>query len=168
MDRWTLLLTTRRDWVTSDFTSYAFFPPAGHYNTEDTAPTYRAGLSYLFDFGLSPFITYATSFTPNLGADLDGKPFKPTTGEGTEIGLKFKPPGVEPMVTTAVFDITQRRPHGEPDKPALQRADRCGQGSRLRVRGKGEYDARAGAHSRLQPPRSQGHHKASRDTSANT
>ena len=108
MDRWTLLLTTRRDWVTSDFTSYAFFPPAGHYNTEDTAPTYRAGLSYLFDFGLSPFITYATSFTPNLGADLDGKPFKPTTAEGTELGLKYKPPGVDLMVTTSVFDILRK------------------------------------------------------------
>src|SRR4051812_42798405 len=33
------------------------------------------------------------------------------------------------------------------------------QGSRIRVRGKGECDARAGAHSRLQPPRSQGHTK---------
>jgi iron complex outermembrane receptor protein len=108
LDRWTLLLTTRRDWVTSDFTSYAFFPPAGHYNTSDTAPTYRAGLSYLFDFGLSPFVTYATSFTPNLGADLDGKPFKPTTGEGTEFGLKYKPPGVDLMVTTSVFDILRK------------------------------------------------------------
>jgi iron complex outermembrane receptor protein len=108
LDRWTLLLTTRRDWVTSDFTSYAFFPPAGHYNTTDTAPTYRAGLSYLFDFGLSPFITYATSFTPNLGADLDGKPFKPTTAEGTEVGLKYKPPGVDLMVTTSVLTSCAR------------------------------------------------------------
>jgi iron complex outermembrane receptor protein len=107
LDRWTLLVTGRRDWVTSDFNSFAFFPPAGHYNTSDTAPTWRVGLSYLFDFGLSPFITYATSFTPNLGADLAGKPFKPTTGDGAEAGLKFKPNGMDIMMTASVFDITR-------------------------------------------------------------
>ena len=108
VDRWRLLLTTRRDWVTSDFSSYAYYPPLGHYNTSDTAPTYRAGLSYLFDFGLAPFVTYGTSFTPNLGADTAGKPFKPTTGEGLEVGLKYKPNGVDLMVTTSVFDIIRK------------------------------------------------------------
>jgi iron complex outermembrane receptor protein len=108
LDRWTVLLTTRRDWVMSDVSSYAFFPPLGHYNTKDTAPTYRFGVSYLFDFGLSPFVTYGTSFTPNLGADMAGKPFKPTTGEGLEAGLKYKPPGVDVMITTSVFDIIKK------------------------------------------------------------
>ena len=68
----------------------------------------RVGLNYLFDFGLSPYVSYSTSFTPNLGADLAGNSFKPTTGEGTEIGVKFKPNGSNFMLTAAAFDITQQ------------------------------------------------------------
>jgi iron complex outermembrane receptor protein len=108
VDRWTFLFTGRRDWVTSDFDSWAFYPPAGHYNTTDTAPTWRVGVSYLFDNGVAPYATYATSFTPNLGADLAGKPFKPTTGEGGEFGIKYKPNGIDMMVTASVFDIIRK------------------------------------------------------------
>ena len=36
---------------------------------ENSAQTGRVGLNYLFDVGLSPYVSYATSFTPNLGAD---------------------------------------------------------------------------------------------------
>jgi iron complex outermembrane receptor protein len=108
LDRWTLTLTGRRDQVTSDFESKAFYPLAGHYTRDDAATTGRVGLNYLFDVGLSPYVSYSTSFTPNLGADLDGKSFKPTTGEGVEAGVKFKPVGSNFMVTAAVFDISQK------------------------------------------------------------
>ncbi|MGQ0684689.1 TonB-dependent siderophore receptor [Bradyrhizobium sp.] len=107
LDRWTLTLSGRQDWASSDFTSKAFYPPAGTYNRNDSAQTGRVGLNYLFDVGLSPYVSYATSFTPNLGADLSGQSFKPTTGEGAEIGVKFKPNGANFMVTAALFDIRQ-------------------------------------------------------------
>src|SRR5262249_38326535 len=108
LDRWTLTMSGRQDWVRTDFTSFAFFPPAGVYAREDSAQTGRVGLNYLFDIGLSPYVSYSTSFTPNLGADLSGNSFKPTTGEGTEAGIKFKPNGSNFMVTAAVFDIKQK------------------------------------------------------------
>ena len=108
LDRWTLTATGRQDWARSDITSKAFFPPAGTYSREDTAQTGRIGLNYLFDVGLSPYVSYSTSFTPNLGADPTGNSFKPTTGEGTEIGVKFKPNGSNLMITAAVFDIRQK------------------------------------------------------------
>src|SRR5262249_38141914 len=81
LDRWTLTVSGRQDWASSDFTSKAFYPLAGHYSRDDAAQTGRVGLNYLFDVGLSPYVSYSTSFTPNLGADLAGKSFKPTTGE---------------------------------------------------------------------------------------
>ena len=37
-----------------------------------------------------------------------GNSFKPTTGEGTEIGVKFKPNGSNLMITAAVFEIRQK------------------------------------------------------------
>jgi iron complex outermembrane receptor protein len=108
LDRWTLTLTGRRDRATSDFDSQAFYPAPGHYTRDDAATTGRVGLNYLFDFGLSPYVTYSTTFTPNLGADLTGDSFKPTTGEGGEVGFKFKPVGSNFMITAAAFDIKQK------------------------------------------------------------
>ena len=108
LDRWTLTMTGRQDWANTAFTSKAFFPPAGTYSRDDSAQTGRIGLNYLFDVGLSPYVSYSTTFTPNLGADLAGNSFKPTTGEGAEIGVKFKPNGSNFMITAAAFDIRQQ------------------------------------------------------------
>lgn len=108
IDHWTLTASGRQDWTSSGFTSMAFYPPGGVYNRDDSAQTGRVGLNYLFDIGLSPYISYATSFTPNLGADSVGKSFKPTTGDGAEVGVKFKPNGSNFMVTAALFDIHQQ------------------------------------------------------------
>lgn len=106
-DRLSLQLGGRQDWVSSGFTSAAFFPPAGTYRTLDSAQTGRVGLNYLFDFGLAPYINYSTSFTPNLGADRFGNVFRPTTGEGKEIGVKYKPNGMNLMLSAALFDVNQ-------------------------------------------------------------
>jgi iron complex outermembrane receptor protein len=108
LDRWTLTLSGRQDWANSDFTSLGSYPPAGTYTRNDQAQTGRVALNYLFDVGLSPYVSYATSFTPNLGADSAGNSFKPTTGDGTEIGVKFKPNGTNLMLTAALFEINQQ------------------------------------------------------------
>ena len=108
LDRWTLTVSGRQDWANTEFTSKAIYPRPGTYPRDDSAQTGRIGLNYLFDVGLSPYVSYATSFTPNLGADAAGKSFKPTTGEGAEIGVKFKPNGSNFMVTAALFDIRQK------------------------------------------------------------
>jgi iron complex outermembrane recepter protein len=106
-DRWTLSLTGRHDWSTTENASAGFYPPAGRTARDDAAFTGRAGLSYLFDFGLAPYVSYSTSFVPNVGVDLTGNSFKPTTGEGKEIGIKFMPAGTNLMFTAALFDIVQ-------------------------------------------------------------
>ncbi|MDG9925062.1 MULTISPECIES: TonB-dependent siderophore receptor [unclassified Pseudomonas] len=71
--------------------------------------TGRAGLLYAFDSGFSPYISYSTSFEPVLSTPEPGEPaFEPTTGEQTEIGLKYQPPGSEAMFSVALFDLTQQ------------------------------------------------------------
>ncbi len=70
--------------------------------------TYRAGLVYLADNGLSPYISYATSFDPVLGTDFYGAAFKPSTAKQSEIGVKYQPPGIDSYITLSLFDLTQQ------------------------------------------------------------
>ncbi|MGB3044992.1 MAG: TonB-dependent siderophore receptor [Xanthobacteraceae bacterium] len=106
-DRWTLTLSGRQDIVNTAFTSAGVYPMAGNYSRSDSAQTGRVGLNYLFDNGVSPYVTYSTSFTPNLGADLFGNTFKPTTGDNIEFGVKYQPLGSNLMLTAAYFDTRQ-------------------------------------------------------------
>ena len=117
LDRWTLSLTGRQDWASTEFTSLAFFPVAGTYSRNDAARTGRVGLNYLFDFGLSPYASYSTSFTPNLGADLSGQLFKPTTGDGVEAGIKFMPFGMNLMPASTPSPVVGLNPLPDASAP---------------------------------------------------
>lgn len=105
-DNWNLLLSGRHDWSevrTLDRTSSTLT------QQNDDQFTGRAALLYAFDFGLSPYVSYSTSFEPNLDSGAPGTdPFKPTTGEQYEAGLKFQPVGSDTMLTLSAFDITQK------------------------------------------------------------
>lgn len=108
IDRFTLSLTGRYDSADSEVTSLGAYPFTGTKASNDRATTGRIGVNYLFDFGLSPYASYTTSFQPIVGVDLSGNVFKPTTGEGKEIGVKFKPNGTNLLLTAAVFEIVQQ------------------------------------------------------------
>jgi iron complex outermembrane receptor protein len=74
----------------------------------DSDLTWRVGAIYAFDFGLSPFASYSTSFYPQVAAPaFDGSSFDPTEGEQFEVGLKYQPPGRSSFVTASLFHITQ-------------------------------------------------------------
>ena len=109
LDRWTLSVTGRQDFANTTLISKSpgFYPPPGTYRTSDSAQTGRVGLNYLFDNGLSPYANYSTSFVPNSGASSTGEVFKPTTGEGKEIGVKYMAPGTNLMLSAALFEINQ-------------------------------------------------------------
>jgi iron complex outermembrane receptor protein len=107
-DRFTLSLAGRQDRAKTDLASYAFFPTPGFHHNDDNAFTGRVGLNYLFDFGLSPYANYSTSFKPVSGADRLGQPFKPNTGDGWETGVKYQPTGTNMLFTAAYFDFTQQ------------------------------------------------------------
>lgn len=70
--------------------------------------TYRVGTMYNFDNGLAPYATYATSFDPTVTANAYGTPFKPTTGEQFEVGIKYQPDGFPGLVTFSAFELTQQ------------------------------------------------------------
>ncbi|MFT8775225.1 MAG: TonB-dependent siderophore receptor [Gluconacetobacter liquefaciens] len=69
--------------------------------------TWRAGIVYNFDFGLSPYFSYSTSFVPQSGSDWNAKPFPPLTGSQMEAGLKYETADHNVMVTAAAYRINE-------------------------------------------------------------
>lgn len=69
--------------------------------------TGRAGMSWVTDIGVAPYVSYTTSFAPKLGTDFYGKAYKPTTGKQWEIGVKYQPQEMNAMFTLAWFDLKQ-------------------------------------------------------------
>lgn len=63
---------------------------------------------YAFDFGLSPYISYSTSYEPNLQTNRapGSAPFKPTTGKQTEVGVKYQPVD-NTLMSLALYDLKQ-------------------------------------------------------------
>lgn len=105
-NNWNLVLSGREDW-SQVRTQDRLANTDVTYN--DSAFTGRAGLLYAFDNGVSPYISYSTSFEPVLAQPAPGSdPLKPTTGAQTEVGMKFQPVGSNTMMTVSWFDINQK------------------------------------------------------------
>lgn len=106
-DAWVLTLGGRYDHVTLDTQNRLN-------RTESTldvgAFSGRAGLTYLTDFGVAPYVSFAQSFVPNTGVSAPAtgsRPFDPSRGEQWEVGVKYIPPGWNALFTAALFDITK-------------------------------------------------------------
>ena len=69
--------------------------------------TWRGGLNYLFDNGISPYFSYSESFEPTSGSTANGMPFKPSIGKQYEAGLKFIPDDRPISLTAAVYQLTK-------------------------------------------------------------
>ncbi|WP_202370979.1 TonB-dependent siderophore receptor [Pseudomonas sp. MWU318] len=107
LDQWRLTLGGREDWV---HTGTRFFNKADATNTQrDKNFSGNAALSYVFDSGFVPYISYAESFQPTTGADASSTgSLKPTEGKQWEMGVKYQPPGSKTLLTAAVYDLTQK------------------------------------------------------------
>lgn len=107
LDNWILTLSGRQDWATLDTRNNLTHRGSGQ---EDSAFTGRAALLYASPSGVSPYVSYATSFLPVTGTmapQRGGGAFEPTTGRQYEAGLKYQPPGRESLYSAAVFELTQ-------------------------------------------------------------
>lgn len=70
--------------------------------------TWRGGFTYNFDFGLTPYFSYSTSFIPQTGAyQYDGQAAKPLNGKQFEAGLKYLVPNTNIFLTAAAYDIKE-------------------------------------------------------------
>jgi len=96
----------RRDEVTL---STDYFEPgySEDFDEDSDATTYNAGLVFLTDIGLSPYVSYSEAFQPNVGRKIEGKLFDPSKGKQTEAGVKYRPESSHIEINAAVFDIKQ-------------------------------------------------------------
>jgi iron complex outermembrane receptor protein len=74
---------------------------------DDKKTTGRAGLSYLFENGFAPYLSYATSFEP-VPPTATLPQTNPTTGKQVEAGVKYQPVGWNAFFAVAVYDLRQR------------------------------------------------------------
>ena len=107
LGNWRLTLGGREDWV---HTGTKFFNKGDATNTQrDSNFSGNAAISYVFDSGLVPYLSYAESFQPASKADADPtNSFKPTEGKQWELGIKYQPPGSSTLLSAAVYDLTQK------------------------------------------------------------
>lgn len=102
---WHLTLAGRQDFVEQDMSDLV----SGGVTTtrSDQAFTWQAGLLYEFAAGISPYVSYATSFLPTNNVDAEGNLLEPSKGEQYEAGIKFQPRGGRSFFTMAAYQITQ-------------------------------------------------------------
>lgn len=108
LGKWTAVLGLRHDWLDISYTANP--------NLKESATTGRAGLMYSFDFGLTPYVSYSTSFTAQPGESVITNPGSPTPllgpakpleGEQFEVGFKYQVPGKPFVINAAYFDLTE-------------------------------------------------------------
>ncbi|CAI1160971.1 MAG: ferrichrome porin FhuA [Serratia grimesii] len=103
-NNWILTAGTRYDWAKSTVEDRVV---DSYSKQNDHQSTNRIGLNYLFDNGISPYVSYAQSFEPNVGAGYDRKAFVPSKGEQYEAGLKYMPKDKPVSATVAIYQLTK-------------------------------------------------------------
>jgi iron complex outermembrane receptor protein len=105
LDAWRLTLGGRWDKLDTD---------SVFYNANDAQDSRRdsqfsgnAALSYVFDSGFTPYMSYAESFQAEAGGSV-GKAFQPSTGKQYELGIKYQPPGSDMLFTAAAYDLKRQ------------------------------------------------------------
>jgi iron complex outermembrane recepter protein len=113
LDNWILTLNGRYDIANTDVES------ATPDSRTDNVFTGRIGLGYEFDNGLTPYVSYGTSFNPNITpAFPSGELYEAETGRQIEAGIKYEPTFMDGFITASVFDLTRDNVVGpDPSNP---------------------------------------------------
>lgn len=101
-DHWILTAGGRYDYVRNDLDNHV----GASTNQKDNAFTGRLGLTYLTDFGLAPYVSYAESFAPNTGISSGGSAFDSSEAHQWEVGVKYQPTD-DVLMTLAAYELTK-------------------------------------------------------------
>ncbi|EFJ6850383.1 ferrichrome porin FhuA [Escherichia coli] len=74
---------------------------------DDKQFTWRGGVNYLFDNGVTPYFSYSESFEPASQTDANGDLFAPSKGKQHEVGVKYVPEDRPIVVTGALYQLTK-------------------------------------------------------------
>jgi len=105
--QWNKVLVTlggRYDWADQDSINRVAGTTASR---DDNQFTWRGGVNYLFDNGVTPYFSYSESFEPSSQTDAQGKPFAPSKGKQYEVGVKYVPSDRPIVLTGALYQLTK-------------------------------------------------------------
>lgn len=105
--QWDKVLVTlggRHDWADQS----SFNRDYGNKSERDDKEfTWRGGVNYLFDNGVTPYFSYSESFEPASQTDANGDLFAPSKGKQYEVGVKYVPEDRPIVVTGALYQLTK-------------------------------------------------------------
>lgn len=102
---WIVTLNGRYDLVSTDIDNRN---NGTSMSSDDREFTWRAGLAYEFSNGLTPYVSYTTSFNPTTATDPVNGLLPPETGKQLELGVKYQPDFMDGLISAAYFDITRQ------------------------------------------------------------
>lgn len=104
--RWIGVAGVRQDWVKTENKAHQTH---ANKTRNDSELSFNAGLMYLADYGLSPYVNYSESFEVMSNIDPATKDlYKPLKGDQIEVGLKYTPDFIDGFFNIAWFDIKQK------------------------------------------------------------
>lgn len=101
IDNWNLSFGLRQDWYDVSIDDEI----SGKDDNQGEKLSGHVGVLYAFDNGLSPYVSYSTSFNPTSNYSSGAQILDPTAGEQWEVGLKFQPPGTDDLYTLSFFNL---------------------------------------------------------------
>ncbi|PZW40102.1 TonB-dependent siderophore receptor [Pseudomonas sp. URMO17WK12:I2] len=101
IDNWNLSFGVRQDWYDVSIDDEI----SGKDDNQGEKLSGHVGVLYAFDNGVSPYVSYSTSFNPTSNYSSGAQILDPTTGEQWEAGLKFQPPGTDDLYTLSFFNL---------------------------------------------------------------
>ena len=104
-ERWNAVFGLRHDTASTYSTNHL---TQSREDSSDNAITGSGALMYEIAPGVRPYISYATSFYPNSGTNVDGNTFKPESGRQWEAGVKIDLDDGATSMTVAAFDLERR------------------------------------------------------------
>lgn len=107
LQRWLLTLGGRYDWATTETENRLSGNSISRQNSQQF--TWRGGLNYLFDNGLTPYVSYSESFEPVAGSDVNGNTFDASRAKQYEAGVKYVPDNSLLSASAAVFQLTKNK-----------------------------------------------------------
>ncbi|MDQ0317996.1 iron complex outermembrane receptor protein [Pararhizobium capsulatum DSM 1112] len=104
LGNWRFVGGLRYDWARQESTVKG----SGSTDTKDDGVlSGQAGLLYLFDNGIAPYVSYGTSFVPSTALSADGTVLDPTKGRQIEAGIKYQPEGENYSLSGAVYRLVE-------------------------------------------------------------
>lgn len=105
--QWDKVLVTlggRYDWAKQDSLNRV---TATQSSRNDKQFTWRGGVNYLFDNGITPYFSYSESFEPASQTGASGNVFAPSKGKQYEAGVKYVPNDRPIVITGALYQLTK-------------------------------------------------------------